>query len=273
MDAVLFLILSAAVIFLTLGLGILTGRKWRLAGTAAGICLPAALLLWVLFLSLRAGVFLPEGSGVPLPMLGFCAFCSATACLCAFSPKRPWYILGTAEGALASLMVLPLLLRNPELWLFLAGGAGLLSLYFAIAGAVFSASAWKPEPLPVSGTVSVPPSRPAVPARPQSPRVQGAVTMLAGEFAGQTIFLRDKEPLHLGADPAFAHFVLGDGDCPPRLCSIRWLQASNTYLVTCLTEDVLWYIPEHFLPAGGTFQVIPGTVFCLRRPIRLFRVG
>ena len=253
----LFLILSAASVLLALTFGILTGRNWGRAGTAAGICLPAALLLWILFLSLRAGIFLPGGARVTLPMLGFCALCSVTVCLCALSPRRLWFILGTAEGALASLMILPLLFQSPELWLILAGSAGLLSLYFAAAGAVFPSAAEEPNPLPVS----------------RMPRREGVLTILAGEFAGQSVSLKNQEALCLGADPAFAHIVPGIWGCPPRLCTIRWLQTSNTYLVTCLSGGTLWYLPGHFLPAGGSFQVTPGTIFCLKPQGRLFRVG
>ena len=98
------------------------------------------------------------------------------------------------------------------------------------------------------------------PVPPQPAASAGCLTVLCGSFAGQQLPLPAGEELTLGGDAAQCHLILDQPGVSPCLCSLRWLEGRNTYLVSCHAPEGLLWADGSCAPSGSTTEVFPGTV-------------
>ena len=294
----LFIPTVPALILITAG--IILGRKTKKASQLARWITPAAFLAALLCMVFWYQAVVPESVRSPAPVLVLAALLAAPACLCAFLPKRPCYLLACAAGLFGFFIILMgfytcffLWPRNLE-----AGICAffcMLALMFSFMGLVLPRgrrpqAAEGPKADTRSGGFAPQGRQYGAPQSRQSPQEPfptpqswqdardmtargGFVTVLRGEMAGMRIALKEGEAFEVGRDPSRCHLLLPFPQCPEMLCTILWLPATGTYLVTCRADNCLFIPPEAPMPADSICELFPGDVLSLREAGAIIRLG
>lgn len=253
---------------LSAALGAILGRmlpgKRTLAARGASVCLLLAvsgILIWRenLMYSMRClGILYALGFQRGADSLLLAVIAVGSAVYCAFRPTRS----GCGVAALSA--VLWLVHTSDALFgvffdtfgrisggLLLMSVLGMLAVMWAFMG--------------FFGTEKVPAMKPAEsqetpPAPQEATAAMGYLTILTGNFAGQKLPLGAGEELTLGSDASHCHLILDQLEIPPRLCSIRWLEERNTYLISSHAPEGLLWGTGGRAPSGSTVEVFPQTI-------------
>lgn len=185
------------------------------------------------------------------------ALVAGSAVTCAFSPTR----MGCGAAALGAVLWLAnataslcgrlvFIPKMPAI-MFWVVAIGVLAAVLAFMG--------------FFGTEKAPAVKPTEPQEtPPAPQeataAMGCLTILTGNFAGQKLPLGAGEELTLGSDASHCHLILDQLEIPPRLCSIRWLEERNTYLISSHAPEGLLWGTGGRAPSGSTVEVFPQTI-------------
>lgn len=182
------------------------------------------------------------------------ALVAGSAVACAFSPTR----MGCGAAALGAVLWLAnataslagrwaVVYRMPGImfWVIVIGVLAAVLAFMGFFGTEKVAKVESSEPRET-------PSAPQETAAPM-----GCLTILTGNFAGQKLPLGAGEELTLGSDASHCHLILDQLEIPPRLCSIRWLEERNTYLISSHAPEGLLWGTGGRAPSGSTVEVFP----------------
>ena len=246
-------------------LGAILGRKLPSIHTLAVRGTSVCLLLAVAF-AVAVGVNLTyvgmsfgiSYSIVRVVVLLLEALVAGSAVACAFSPTR----MGCGAAALGAVLWLAnatasltgrlvFVDKTPAIMFWWVVAIGVLAAVLAFMG--------------FFGTEKAPAVKPAEPQEtPPAPQettaTMGSLTILTGNFAGQKLPLGAGEELTLGSDASHCHLILDQLEIPPRLCSIRWLEERNTYLISSHAPEGLLWGTGGRAPSGSTIEVFPQTI-------------
>lgn len=253
---------------LSAALGTVLGRllpgKRTLAARGTSVCLLLAvsgILIWreKLMYSMRClGILYALGFQRGTDSLLLAVIAVGCAVYCAFRPTRSGCGVAVLGAVLWLVCTSDALfgvfydtLSQISVELLLMSVLGMLAVVLAFMGF-----------LGTNKVAAVEPSEPQEipPAPPQPTASVGCLTILCGSFAGQQLPVPAGEELTLGGDAAQCHLILDQPGIPPCLCSVRWLEGRNTYLVSCHAPDGLLLADSSCAPSGSTTEVFPGTV-------------
>ena len=251
-------------------LGLLMGRKAPFARRLAGYGVPAVFLAALIPMIFWHRFLLPGSYWTFAARLVMALLFVVPACLCAFFPKRPCYLLACLCGTAGFLPVLAAYITSPRRPLS-AMGAFLIMLAISLSFMGLALPGKEPGTAPPDAPV--PGGRPASIPSAKSALRPGRLRMLSGPAAGQSLSLWDKKELRIGWDPSVCHLVLDLPAASAQLCSILWLASTGTYLVTVLEGGQLFSSSGQLLPSGGICEFPAGTLLFLKGSGPLLRLG
>lgn len=88
-----------------------------------------------------------------------------------------------------------------------------------------------------------------------------AMVCSAGPLPGIPISFRGSEEIIIGSSPAEANYILGERDCSPRHCSVRYESASGRYVLTVYGNSYVTLKNEsfgagpHYVDRGSVLQI------------------
>lgn len=258
------LLLCCGLLLLCAALGAVWGRAFPGARTPAMRGIPICLLLglagalvWpheLLWLGMHYGLNILL---TRMLLLLLAAVAAIGAILCAFRPTQ-------ASCAVAALgAVLWLVYTAYGLLLKYLVGLGDLSsglLVLTIVGAVATMLAFMGLFCKGPALATTPETQQASPVPLQPVAPAGWLTILCGAFAGQQLPIPAEEEFTLGSDATQCHLILEQPGIPPCLCSVRWLEERNTYLISSHAPEGLLYGTGERAPSGSTVEVFPQTI-------------
>lgn len=89
----------------------------------------------------------------------------------------------------------------------------------------------------------------------------GSLTVFAVPYEGQSLPMAAGEVIYIGSDANLCHLILELPGMPPCCCSVRWLENSNTYLLTAFNAGSLMLSDGTLLPQNSTIEIFSGTPF------------
>lgn len=180
------------------------------------------------------------------------------AVFCAFSPNRAGYVAAALGSELWMCLTVSKVLEG---YLIFPRTFSLYHLFLALAGIPAVVLSFMGLFLKQQAACAAPPETGEPEAvAPIETASAGSITILAAPFAGQQIPLPSGEELIIGSDASQCHLILNGSEIPPQLCSIRWLEGRNTYLVSTYAPDGLLYSTGMRAPSGSIMEVFPNTI-------------